>query len=141
VSADRRAASRRNLQSYGAGVGLSLGAGVGGTAALLAGLQSDFATVAGFGVAGGLVVGAAVGGFAGAERARPNWRYRVTAYTLLVSLLAGGLLGALTGWLVDASLATGVAVGSAAGGAFGLLLSGVLVAAGGERDPEAADAD
>jgi hypothetical protein len=122
-----------SFEQYGTGSGLVLGAGVGATAALVAGLQSEMAVLAGFGASGGLVVGSAAGRFLGSHRQRENWIARVVAFTLLVSLLVGGLLGALTGWMVDGSLADGVFGGSTAGGAFSLLLSGVLVAAGRDR--------
>lgn len=117
------------LQRYGSGVGIPLGAGIGGTAALLAGVQSEFAVVVAFGVSGGLVVGGFAGSFLDSNQAREGWVLRLVAVTLLVSLLAGGLLGLLVGWMVDGSLSMGLVVGSAAGGVFSLLLSGVLVAA------------
>lgn len=121
------------LEEYGTGGGIPLGAGVGATAALLAGLQSEFAVVTGFGVLGGLVVGGFAGRFAEQNLDRVNWTHRVVAYTLLASLLVGGLLGALTAWMVDGSVIVGTTGGSAAGGAFGLLVSAALLSAGRER--------
>lgn len=119
-----------HLESYGTGSGIPLGVGVGAVAATLAGVQSEFAVVTGFGVLGGIVAGGLAGRYTGASLGHENWAYRVVAYTLFVSLLVGGLLGALSAWMVDASMPAGFLAGGAAGGAFGLLLSGVLVAAG-----------
>lgn len=116
-------------QRYGAGVGLALGAGIGGTAATLSGLGGDLALLTGFGVAGGLVVGGAVGRYADENRERDDRRQRLVAVAVLFSLLVGGLLGALAAWMSGSALPEGYAVGSAAGGLFGLLLSGVLLAA------------
>jgi hypothetical protein len=47
----------RSLEEYGAGSGLVIGAGIGGTAAVTTGLETSLAVVAGLGVAGGLVIG------------------------------------------------------------------------------------
>lgn len=118
------------LEQYGTGAGIAIGAGIGGTAASLAGLTAEFAMMTGFGVAGGLVVGGFAGRVTEATRDRGNWRYRVVAFTLFASLLVGSLFGLLAAWTVDASLVEGVLGGGVTGGAFGLLLSAVLVSAG-----------
>ena len=120
------------LQTYGPGAGIALGAGVGATAAVVSGVASELGVVTGFGVGGGLVVGAFAGRFADSSLARGDWALRVVAATLLVSLFVGGLLGALLSWTLAEPATGGVVTGSAAGGAFGLLLAGVLVAAGRE---------
>jgi len=124
-----------DLENYGTGSGIALGVGVGGTAAVVAGIQGEFAVVAAFGAIGGLIVGGFAGRFAETALGRENWASRVLAYTLLVSLLVGGLLGALTGWMVDASIPLGFLGGSAAGGALSLLMGGVLVSTGRKRRP------
>ncbi|WP_255149075.1 hypothetical protein [Halorarius halobius] len=117
------------LRRYGAGAGIPLGAGIGATAAVVAGLSGELALVAGFGVVGGLLVGGLAGGYADENRGDDGWELRLLAVAVLFSLLVGGVLGALTAWTVDAAVPVGYAVGSAAGGLFGLLLSGVLLAA------------
>jgi cytochrome bd-type quinol oxidase subunit 2 len=118
------------LEQYGTGGGLAIGAGIGATAASLAGITSEFAVIVGFGIMGGLVVGGFAGRFTDENSDRDNWQYRVVAYTLFVSLLVGSLLGVLTAWMVDASLINGVFGGGATGGAFSLLMSWILVSAG-----------
>lgn len=118
------------LAQYGTGSGIAIGAGIGATAASLAGLSSELAVITGFGVAGGLVVGGFAGRFTDANRDRNNWKYRVVAFTLFVSLLVGSLLGMLTAWMVDGALVDGILGGGATGGAFSLLMSGILVSAG-----------
>lgn len=100
-----------------------------GAAASLAGISSEFAVITGFGIMGGLVVGGFAGRFTDANIDRDNWRRRVMAYTLFVSLLAGSLLGLLTAWMGDGSLINGVLGGAATGGAFSLLMSGMLISA------------
>lgn len=121
-----------SLQQYGAGVGIPFGAGVAATTAAAVGVSGTLATVVGYGAAGGLVVGALAGRFAETTRPRENWRLRVAGFTLVVSLLVGSALGGLTAWIETAAVANGVLAGGAAGGVFGLLVSGVLVATGGE---------
>ncbi|MFC7028396.1 hypothetical protein ACFQJ5_13865 [Halomicroarcula sp. GCM10025324] len=118
------------LEQYGTGGGIAIGAGIGATAASLAGLTSEFAVIIGFGIMGGLVVGGFAGRFTDVNRDHDNWQYRVVAYTLFVSLLTGSLLGLLTAWMVDASLVNGTFGGSATGGAFSLLMSWILISAG-----------
>jgi hypothetical protein len=118
------------LEQYGTGGGIPIGGGIGGTAALIAGLQSEFAVLFGFGVAGGLVVGGFGGRFTGENLSHTSWQYRVIAYMLLAGLAAGGLLGILVAWMVDGSYATGVLAGGATGGIFSLVMSGILIAAG-----------
>lgn len=115
------------LAQYGTGSGLAIGAGVGATAASIAGITSEFAVIVGFGVVGGLVVGGFAGRFTEAKSDGPNWQYRVVAYTVFVSLLAGSLLGSLTAWMVDAAFVEGGLGGGATGCAFGLLMSGILI--------------
>lgn len=118
------------LEQYGTGGGIPIGGGIGGTAALIAGLQSEFAVFFGFGVAGGLVVGGFAGRFTDENLSHTNWQYRVIEYTLLVSLAAGGLLGVLSAWMVDGPYTTGILAGGATGGIFGLFMSAILIAAG-----------
>jgi cytochrome bd-type quinol oxidase subunit 2 len=118
------------LEQYGTGSGIAIGAGTGATAASLAGISSEFAVTLGFGIAGGLVVGGFAGRFTEANRNHDNWRSRVAAYTLLVSLLVGSLLGLLTAWTVDGSLLDGMLGGGATGAVFSFLLSGILISAG-----------
>lgn len=55
------------LKQYGTGGGLSIGAGFGGTATMVTGLQTEFAILTGFGVAGELVVGGFAGRFTDAN--------------------------------------------------------------------------
>lgn len=119
-----------SFEQYGTGSGLAFGVGIGATAAVLSGVDSHLAVVAGFGMIGGLVVGGSAGRFADANLERTNWERRVVAFTLLVSLLAGGLLGALTGWMIDGPILRGFLIGAGAGGVFSLLLSSTLVAIG-----------
>jgi hypothetical protein len=122
-------------EQYGTGAGIAIGAGLGGTAASLAGLSSEFAVITGFGVAGGLVAGGFAGRFTDVSRTHDNWRYRVVAFTLSVSLLVGSLLGMLTAWMVEAPLVDGLLGGGATGGAFSLLMSSILVSAGRKQQP------
>lgn len=77
------------LEQYGTGGGISLGAGFGGTAAMVAGLQAEFAILTGFGVAGGLVVGGFAGRFTDTNPDQENWQYRVVAFTVFVSIGVG----------------------------------------------------
>lgn len=125
-----------SLERYGTGSGIPLGVGIGATAASLAGLQSEFAVVVAFGAMGGVVVGGFAGRFAEESRDDERWKFRVMAFTHLVSLLAGGTLGGLTAWMVGGALGAGVVSGTATGGAFGLLLGSVLVAAGRRPRPD-----
>lgn len=81
------------VEQYGTGGGIPIGAGIGGTAAMITGLQSEFAVLAGFGVAGGLVIGGFVGRFADANLDQTNWQYRLVGFTLFVSVVVGALLG------------------------------------------------
>lgn len=118
-----------DIARYGAGGGIALGAGIGGTAATFAGLHAEFALLAGFGVSGGLLVGALAGRFANSNLDRENWQYRVVAFTLALSLAVGAVFGALTAWIMSVSLVSGFLGGGATGGVFSLLLAGVLLAA------------
>lgn len=115
------------LQQYGTGIGIPLGAAIGALTAILTGTSSELGLLAGFGVSGGLVVGGFAGWFADSNRSRENWGFRVTAFTLFVSLLVGGLIGALAAWSIDGPLTVGFLVGSGAGGAFSLFLSAILI--------------
>ncbi|MFA9516873.1 hypothetical protein ACERIT_06605 [Halopenitus sp. H-Gu1] len=117
------------LEQYGTGGGIPIGAGIGGTAAMITGLQSEFAVLAGFGAAGGLVVGGFAGRFTDGNLNHDNWQYRVLAYTLFVSLTVGVFLGILTAWMVDGSYTIGAVAGSATGGVFGIFMSGILISA------------
>lgn len=60
------------------------------------------------------------------DQNRENWKRRVVAYTLAMSLLVGALLGELTAWLVNTSLTDGMLSGDAMGGAFDLFMAAVL---------------
>ncbi|MFB6068505.1 MAG: hypothetical protein ABEJ90_01090 [Halobacterium sp.] len=124
------ASMTQSLQQYGVGAGIPLGAGVAATAATVAGLGDQLAVVTGFGVAGGLLVGAFAGLYADSLPAGPDWARRLAAVTVLASAFGGVVLGALTAWTASVDLLAGAGAGGAAGGAFGVLLSGVLVAAG-----------
>jgi hypothetical protein len=74
------------LEQYGTGGGIPIGAGIGGTAAMITGLQFEFAVVAGFGAADGLVIGGFAGRFTDANLNQENWQYRVVGFTLFVSI-------------------------------------------------------
>lgn len=117
------------FERYASGIGLPIGAGIGGTAALVADISAEFAIVTAFGGVGGLVVGGFAGRYAATSRGERNWALRLLAVTLLVGLAAGASLGVLTAWMVDGSLAAGVVAGSTAGGLFSHLLGGILVLA------------
>lgn len=123
------------LEQYGTGGGIAIGAGIGGTAASLAGLTAEFAVITGFGVVGGLVAGGFAGRVTDTDRGRDNWWFRVVAYTLFASLLLGALLGMLTAWMVDASLINGLLGGGATGTAFSFLMSGILISVGRTEQP------
>lgn len=118
------------LRTYGTGVGIPLGAGIGGTAALLAGYGPSFVIAAGFGVAGGLVVGAAAGGYADRALGREGWAMRVAAYALLGSVVVGALWGFAWAWSMGVAGSAGALGGGLAGVAFGVLLAWTLVALG-----------
>jgi len=118
------------LEQYGTGGGIPIGAGIGGTAAMIAGLQSEFAVLAAFGAAGGLVVGGFAGRFTDGNLNYDNWQYRVLVYTLFVGVGVGAFLGILAAWMVDGSYPTGVVAGGVTGGVFGIFMSAILISAG-----------
>ena len=119
----------RSLEEYGAGSGLAIGAGIGGTAAVLVSLESALALVAGIGVAGGLLIGALAGRYASAVAGRPGWTVRLSALTITTGLFAGGLSGVVVAWSVGTGWSNGLWAGSAAGALFGFVLAAILVAA------------
>jgi len=128
------------VEQYGTGGGIPIGAGIGGTAAMVTGLQSEFAVLAGFGVAGGLVVGGFAGRFTDANLNQENWQYRVVGFTLFVSIVVGAFLGGLSAWMVDRSLTTGLFSGGATGGVFSIFMIVILISAGRKQSPPASQA-
>ena len=128
------------VEQYGTGGGIPIGAGIGGTAAIITGLQSEFTVLAGFGAAGGLVIGGFAGRFTEANLNQTNWQYRVVGFTLFVSIAVGALLGGLSAWMVDGSLTTGLAAGGATGGMFSIFMSVILISAGRKQSPSASPA-
>ena len=128
------------VEQYGTGGGIPIGAGIGGTAAMITGLQSEFAVLAGFGAAGGLVIGGFAGRFADANLDQENWQYRVVGFTLFVSIAVGALLGGLSAWMVDGSLTTGLFAGGATGGVFSIFMIVILISAGRKQSPSASSA-
>lgn len=128
------------LEQYGTGGGIPIGAGISGIAAMITGLQSEFAVLAGFGAAGGLVIGGFAGRFADANLDQTNWQYRLVGFTLFVSIVVGALLGGLSAWMVDLSLTTGLFAGGATGGVFSIFMSVILISAGRKQSPSASPA-
>lgn len=115
------------LRNYGAGIGIPLGAGIGGTAAVVTGQSADLALLAGYGVSGGLLTGAFVGQFAENYGGASDWASRVFGVAVLVGLLVGTALGLLVAWSLDAVFTDGAAAGAVAGVSLGVLLGGVLL--------------
>lgn len=114
-------------QQRGAGIGLVFGVGLAATAATIAGFGSDFVTVAGFGAGGGLAVGGFTGAFADASRDRSDWRTRVVAFAVGVSILAGALLGGVTAWAYERTITTLIIGGAGTGVVFGAMLGIALI--------------
>jgi len=111
------------------GAGIPLGAGLGGTAALLGGV--DVAMGAAYGAAGGVLVGGFVSQAATAVRSRDSWRRRLLGASLFVGLAVGALVGGVAAWSVGIAVVDGATAGANAGGVLGLLLAGIVVATGG----------
>ena len=128
------------VEQYGTGGGIPIGAGIGGTAAMITGLQSEFAVLAGFGAAGGLVIGGFAGRFTDANLNQENWQYRMVVFTLFVSIVVGAVLGGLSAWMVDRSLTTGLFAGGATGGVFSIFMSAILISAGRKQSASASPA-
>jgi hypothetical protein len=115
------------LRNYGAGIGIPLGAGIGGTAAVVTGQSGELALLAGYGVAGGLLTGMFVGQFADNYSGASDWASRVFGVAVLVSLLVGTALGLLVAWSLDAAFANGAAIGAIAGVSLGILVGGIFL--------------
>lgn len=114
------------LSSYGGGLGMTLGLGIGGLAAVATGMADHLATLVGLGLAGGLSAGAVAGLYADLAATGVHWGWRVFAVTLLTSLAIGGLSGLLTSWLFGKGLAVGMLAGGSAGGVFGFLMGLII---------------
>lgn len=122
---DDRVPSTR--QQHGAGIGVVFGVGLAATGATLAGFGSDFVTIAGFGAGGGLTVGGFTGAFADAASDRTDWRTRVIAFAVGVSIVAGAALGGVTAWAYNRTITTMIIGGAGTGVVFGVMLGLSLV--------------
>ena len=114
------------LPQTGTALGLVLGAGLATTVAVL--LDSNLATITGFGVGGGLVVGAFAGTLARANRGRPRYAVRVVGGTVALGLLVGAGVGLAGAWGIDGALTDGLLLGAAVGVVHGALLGSILSA-------------
>lgn len=115
------------------GLGVALGAGLGGTVGILAG--DALVAGVGYGVATGLVV-AAILVLVGPSLSRSR-RPRLALVTLggVLGMGVGGLVGIVGAWSVGASIASGLNAGGAGGVALGVLLAGVLALSAGRVEP------
>lgn len=107
------------------GVGIPLGAGLGGTVALLG--DADLAMGVAYGAAGGVLVGAYVSRATATVRSRNDWQRALLGVSLFVGLVVGAAVGAIAAWSVDLAIVDGATAGANAGGVLGLLLAVLVV--------------